>query len=387
MQAFIFCWAMTNEEVFVCMRCGKEASMSCPKCVEMNLPKLFGAFCSQECFQQSWQKHKKLHKVSSDSWMYVSNRGKGRENLPPKFQWTGDLRPDRVGPRQVVPQNIPLPDYALTGIPHSEVQSRQQNIISTRSQQEIEGIRAACALGRQVLDKAHAAIKPGITTDEIDKVVHEATIQAGAYPSPLNYFSFPKSVCTSVNEVICHGIPDNRKLVDGDIVNVDVTCFLNGFHGDLNETFVVGDNVDGKSKELIKTTHDALMAAIETVKPGTRFRDVGDIINTHCVKNGFSVVRTYCGHGIGDLFHCAPSIPHYANNKTKGVMKEGMTFTIEPMVNMGSWKDTTWPDGWTAVTQDGQRSAQFEHTLLVTAQGCDILTARTPNSPPLCWQS
>jgi len=215
--------------------------------------------------------------------------------------------------------------------------------------------------------------------------VHEATIRRDAYPSPLNYYNFPKSVCTSVNEVICHGIPDQRELQDGDIVNVDVTAYFQGFHGDLNETFVVGEP-DEESKRLIKVTHDCLMKAIGEVKPGVRFRDMGEVISTHAQKNGFSVVKTYCGHGIGDLFHCAPNIPHYARNKAVGVMKEGMTFTIEPMINMGSWRDQTWPDGWTAVTEDGKRSAQFEHTLLVTATGCEILTARLESSPPLWWE-
>ncbi|KIZ01205.1 methionyl aminopeptidase [Monoraphidium neglectum] len=215
--------------------------------------------------------------------------------------------------------------------------------------------------------------------------VHEAMVEAGAYPSPLNYYNFPKSVCTSINEVICHGIPDQRELQDGDIVNVDVTAFIGGWHGDLNETFCVG-KVDDVSKSLIKVTHDAMMQAIAACKPGVRFRDMGDIISRHVNNNGFSVVKTYCGHGIGDLFHCAPNIPHYAHNKAVGVMKEGMVFTIEPMVNVGTWRDAMWPDGWTAVTADGKRSAQFEHQIVITATGADILTKRLPTSPPLWWE-
>eukprot|EP01025_Chloroclados_australasicus_P051373 TRINITY_DN59803_c0_g1_i1.p1 TRINITY_DN59803_c0_g1~~TRINITY_DN59803_c0_g1_i1.p1 ORF type:complete len:219 (+),score=28.08 TRINITY_DN59803_c0_g1_i1:82-657(+) len=176
-----------------------------------------------------------------------------------------------------------------------------------------------------------------------------------------------------------------RELEDGDIVNVDVSCMLDGAHGDLNETFTVG-NVDEESKKLVKVTYECLMKAINAVKPGTRYRDIGNIINTHAVNNGFSVVKTYCGHGIGELFHCAPNVPHYANNKAKGVMQVGNTFTIEPMINAGTHRDLTWPDGWTAVTADGKRSAQFEHGLVVTETGCRVLTARTADSPPLWWE-
>lgn len=188
-----------------------------------------------------------------------------------------------------------------------------------------------------------------------------------------------------MNEVICHGIPDARPLEDGDIINVDVTVYKDGFHGDLNETFCVG-NVDQKSKDLIKVTHDSLMKALESVKPGSLFRDFGEIITKIVGKAGFSIVRSYCGHGIGALFHSPPSIPHYARNKAVGQCKPGMVFTIEPMINMGTWKDCTWPDDWTSTTTDGKRSAQFEHTVLVTEKGVEILTARTPNSPPLWWE-
>ena len=170
------------------------------------------------------------------------------------------------------------------------------------------------------------------------------TIEGGGYPSPLNYVSFPKSCCTSVNEVICHGIPDARPLEDGDIVNLDISVFLNGYHGDLNETVLVG-NVDEAGRTLVRGALQCLEAAIAIVKPGTRFRDVGDVISSRASRDGLSVVRTYCGHGIGEHFHCAPNIPHYANNKAVGVMKAGTAFTIEPMINQGHWRDTTWPDG------------------------------------------
>ncbi|CAO3626973.1 unnamed protein product [Cunninghamella echinulata] len=234
-------------------------------------------------------------------------------------------------------------------------------------------MRKVCKLAREVLDIGAAAIRPGITTDEIDKIIHDATIERGAYPSPLNYYQFPKSVCTSVNEVICHGIPDQRPLKEGDIVNLDVTCYYGGFHGDLNETYLVG-NVDEKGRLLVKTAKECLEKAIALVKPGARYRDFGKVIEDHAKKNGFSVVRTFCGHGINQLFHCAPNVPHYANNKAIGIMKPGHVFTIEPMICEGTWRDQLWPDNWTAVTCDGKRSAQFEHTMLVTEDGVEILT-------------
>ncbi len=193
-------------------------------------------------------------------------------------------------------------------------------------------------------------------------------------------------MCTSVNEVVCHGIPDLRELEDGDIVNVDVSAILDGYHTDLNETFLVGKNVSKEKKALVKATHDALFKAIDMCKPGTFYRDLGGVITKHINGAGFSVDRTYCGHGIGEWFHCAPNIPHYAGNKAKFTMKVGHCFTIEPMVNMGTWKDTHWIDGWTAVTKDGQPSAQFEHTLLVVEGGVEILTKRLPTSPPLWWE-
>jgi len=200
-------------------------------------------------------------------------------------------------------------------------------------------------------------------------------VELGAYPSPLNYRKFPKSVCTSVNEVICHGIPDMRKFEDGDIVNVDVSCYFDGMHGDVNETWLIGE-VAEEHKLLARTSYECLNLAIETVRPGQLIREVGNVITKHAHKNGCSVVRTYCGHGIGDLFHCSPNVPHYGNNKAVGVMKPGMVFTIEPMINAGKFGDKLWPDDWTATTVDGKRSAQFEHTLLVTETGVEVLTKR-----------
>ena len=192
-----------------------------------------------------------------------------------------------------------------------------------------------------------------------------------------------KSVCTSVNEVICHGIPDYREIKDGDIVNIDVTTFNGKYHGDLNETFLVG-NVDDDGKKLVKTAFECLQKALKMVKPGILYRDLGALIHKTATASGCSVNRTYCGHGIGSLFHTAPNIPHYNKNKAKGIMKPGHVFTVEPMINLGVQADKTWHDNWTAVTSDGKRSAQFEHTVLVTQSGCEILTARK-DEPVMSW--
>ncbi len=204
-----------------------------------------------------------------------------------------------------------------------------------------------------------------------------------AYPSTLNYVNFPKSVCTSVNEVICHGIPDQRMLHEGDIVNLDVSLYHEGFHGDLNETYYVGAKAlaNRDSVRVVETARECLNEAIKLVKPGMAFKDPGAVIEKHAKSRGCSVIKTYCGHGVNSLFHCAPNVPHYAKNKAVGIAKPGMTFTIEPMISLGTYKDKTWPDDWTSVTQDGTSTAQFEHTLLVTEDGVEILTARLPDSP------
>lgn len=204
-----------------------------------------------------------------------------------------------------------------------------------------------------------------------------------AYPSPLNYLHFPKSVCTSVNETICHGIPDQRPLEDGDIINIDVTLYYGGFHGDLNETYYVGEKARSNpdAVRVVETARECLDKAIELVKPGMLFREPGNVIEKHAKSRNCSVVKSYCGHGINQLFHTAPNIPHYAKNKAVGSAKPGMCFTIEPMINLGTHKDKTWPDDWTSTTADGSLSAQFEHTLLVTEDGVEVLTARLPDSP------
>ena len=244
-------------------------------------------------------------------------------------------------------------------------------------------MRKVCRLAREVIDLAAAELRPGVTTDHIDKTVHEACIardvcsyRSGgcqsmradtalqSYPSPLNYMHFPKSVCTSVNEVICHGIPDQRPLEEGDIINIDVTLYHGGYHGDLNETYYVTDPAAPKppshdSWRVVETSRECLDDAIQLVKPGMPFRDPGNTIQKHADSTGCSVVKTYVGHGVNTLFHCAPNVPHYGKNKAIGIAKEGMCFTIEPMINLGTHKDKTWPDDWTSTTADGKRSAQF----------------------------
>jgi methionyl aminopeptidase len=193
--------------------------------------------------------------------------------------------------------------------------------IPVYTNEEIQGIRDACILGRKILDEAHKIVAPGVTTNEIDVLVHELCIENECYPSPLNYYDFPKSVCTSVNEVICHGIPDRRPLEDGDIVNIDISVYFKGYHSDLNETYLVGKNVDKDSVFLVEKAYNCLQLAIDICKPGTLYREIGNVIGKYIESNGLSVVRTYCGHGVGKLFHTSPNVPHYKNNKAVGAMK------------------------------------------------------------------
>lgn len=304
------------------------------------------------------------------------------------FSFTGPLRPGKLSAKRSVPKSIERPDYAdhPQGISAGEeLDSRSRGDPIRLDDEAIAAMRKVCKYGREVLDLAGRAVRPGITADEIDRIVHEACIERGCYPSPLNYRGFPKSVCTSVNEVICHGIPDSRALEDGDIVNIDVTVYHGGYHGDLNETFYVG-KPDIASRKLVIGAYKCLQAAIQQVKPGTLYRNLGNHIEKEASAAGLSVVRTYCGHGIHKLFHTNPNVPHYAKNKAPGVMQVGHVFTVEPMINQGRWEDTLWPDNWTAVTEDGKRSAQFEETLLVTENGCEVLTGRPEGELPLFMQ-
>jgi methionyl aminopeptidase len=240
-------------------------------------------------------------------------------------------------------------------------------------EERMRRIRRACRAAAEVLAEGARAVRPGVSTDEIDVVVHEACLARGGYPSTLNYHGYPKSLCTSVNEVILHGIPDSRPLADGDIVNLDVTIYLEGMHGDCSATFLVGD-VDQASRRLVRVTREAMMLGIEAVRPGRPLSDVGRAIERHASAHGYGVVRAFCGHGIGEDFHMDPQVLHYYEPRSRTVLEEGMVFTVEPMLTMGSPEHVVWSDGWTAVTTDGQRAAQFEHTILVTRDGAEILT-------------
>jgi methionyl aminopeptidase len=277
------------------------------------------------------------------------------------------LQPGAISPMRAVPPEIPRPDYAETGEPVRWAEPR------VKSADVIERMRAAGRAAAEVLDLGAAVIAPGVTTDEIDAVVHQAYVDRGGYPSTLNYRGYRKSLCTSVNEVICHGIPDDRPLRDGDIVNLDVTIFLDGVHGDTNATYLVGQ-VDEASRRLVDVTRECLDKGIAAVVPGRPFSDIGRAIEEHATANGYQVVRAFVGHGIGEQFHTDLQIPHYYEPRLTTLMEPGMVFTIEPMISMGTGLHRIWDDDWTAVTADGSRTAQFEHTVLVTDDGVEILT-------------
>jgi methionyl aminopeptidase len=296
------------------------------------------------CWCGSGRKFKRCHKASTDH-----------------------IRPGRVSPARPVPADIPVPSYAETGTAVRRAESH------VRPPEVVERMRRAGRAAAEVLQIVGAAVAPGVTTDELDALCHDQCIRRGGYPSPLNYGAFPKSLCTSVNEVICHGIPDDRALIDGDIVNLDVTIFLDGVHGDTNATFAVG-TIDEGSAELIRVTRECLERGIAAVSPGRPIRDIGRAIQAHAEGRGYGVVRAFVGHGIGEQFHSDLQIPHYDDPRATTVIEPGMTFTIEPMITMGSWQHQLWSDGWTAVTVDRRRTAQFEHTLLVTDDGAEILT-------------
>ena len=236
-----------------------------------------------------------------------------------------------------------------------------------------EKTRIAGSVAAGALDEVNNIIKPGVSTNEIDRVCYEYINDHKAYSAPLFYRGFPKSCCTSVNHVVCHGIPSDKILKDGDIVNVDVTAFKEGWHGDTSRMFKVG-NISVKAEKLIKTTYDSMMKAIGIVKSGINLGDIGSIIQNHVEAQGFSVVQDFCGHGIGQRFHREPNILHYGEKGTGDKIQSGMIFTIEPMINLGNYETKTLNDGWTAVTKDKSLSAQFEHTIGVTNNGCEIFT-------------
>jgi len=277
------------------------------------------------------------------------------------------IRPGIIGLSRTVPDHIVKPPYAVTGDPGPSVSSL------VRSEPELEAMRKAGAIAAEVLIHAGKFVEPGITTDKIDEIVHNETIRRGAYPSPLNYRGFRKSVCTSINEVICHGIPDSRQLLDGDIINIDVTVFIDGVHGDNSCTFLVGD-VDDHSRHLVAETYVSMMEGIKTVRNGSKVNDIGRAIERHARAQNLGVVREFIGHGVGTEFHSNLQIPHYYDPRAKQELTTGMTFTVEPMLTLGDPSLYLWDDEWTALTMDGRRSAQFEHTLVVTDDGFELLT-------------
>ncbi|MET0433536.1 MAG: type I methionyl aminopeptidase [Cellulomonas sp.] len=278
------------------------------------------------------------------------------------------LVPGTVSPRRPVPASIPRPEYVDRPAPTPYTGS---DVVAP---EVVERIRVSARIAAQALQEVGRHVAPGVTTDELDRIGHEFLLDHHAYPSTLGYRGFPKSVCTSVNEVICHGIPDSTVLEDGDIVNLDITAYVDGVHGDNNATFLCGD-VDEESRLLVERTEEALARAIKAVRPGREVNVIGRVIEKYAARFGYGVVRDYTGHGVGEAFHTGLVIPHYdAAPMYDRVIEPGMVFTIEPMLNLGTADWTTWDDGWTVVTADLRRSAQFEHTLLVTDTGAEILT-------------
>lgn len=272
-----------------------------------------------------------------------------------------------ISPRRSVPQKIARPEY----VGRDEAREGFESYV--KDAETIERLRVAGRIAAGAMEEAGKAVAPGVTTDELDRIAHEYMLDHGAYPSTLDYLGFPKSLCTSVNEVICHGIPDSRVVEDGDIVNIDITAFIGGVHGDTNATFLAG-NVDEESRLLVERTKESLERAIKAVKPGRRVNIIGRVIEAYAKRFGYGVVRDFTGHGIGTAFHSGLIIPHYDDERFDDEIRVGMTFTIEPMLNLGTPDYDMWDDGWTVVTKDRRRSAQFEHTLLVTADGAEVLT-------------
>ncbi|HSK54891.1 MAG TPA: type I methionyl aminopeptidase [Jiangellales bacterium] len=281
--------------------------------------------------------------------------------------------PGRVSPMRSVPPHIPRPEYVGRDRPAPYTGPE------VKDAETIDAMRRAGKLAAQALVEVSRHVGPGVTTDELDRVGHEFLLDHGAYPSTLGYPGsgrgpvFTKSLCTSVNDVICHGIPDSTVLRDGDIVNVDITAHLDGVHGDTDATYLVGD-VDEESRLLVERTEQALLRGIKAVVPGRRLNVIGRVIESYARRFGYGVVREFTGHGIGTSFHSGLVVPHFDDPSATTVIEAGMTFTIEPMLNLGGPEWEMWDDGWTVVTRDGSRSAQFEHTVLVTDTGAEILT-------------
>jgi len=310
---------------------------------------------NEACWCGSGRKYKRCHKKSE-----------------------GRILPGLVTPMRSVPEHIARPPYADTG----EYEPWDEGRI--KSPEIIERMRHSGKIASTVLREAGAMVAPGITTEEIDLFVHERFIELGAYPSTINYHGYPKACCTSINEVICHGIPDSRPLQDGDICNIDVTGWIGGVHGDTNATFFVGD-VDPGSRQLVEVTEEAMWRGIHAAKAGRPLSDIGRAIEETVKPYKYGVVRAFVGHGIGEQFHTDIQVLHYYDSRASVIMRPGMTFTIEPMITLGTINFKIWDDDWTAVTADGKRTAQFEHTILVTDDLPEVLTggegAVSPKAP------
>lgn len=280
----------------------------------------------------------------------------------------GKLVPGTISPQLAVPTSIPRPEYVGKAGPAPFKGSE------VKDAETLEKIRISSKIAAQAIVEVGKHIVPGVTTDALDRVGHEFLLDHQAYPSTLGYRGFPKSLCSSINEVICHGIPDTTVVEDGDIINIDITAFKNGVHGDTNWTFTVGD-VDEESRLLVERTQESLNRAIRAVAPGREINVIGRTIASYAKRFGYGVVRDFTGHGVGEAFHTGLIIPHYdAAPAYNTVLKEGMVFTIEPMLTLGTIDWDMWADDWTVVTRDRKRTAQFEHTMVVTATGAEVLT-------------
>jgi len=276
------------------------------------------------------------------------------------------LQPGRISPERPVPASIARPEYVGRRYPRT-------GETEVKDAGTIERMRVAGRIAAQALAEAGAHVAPGVSTDELDRIGHEFLLDHGAYPSTLGYRGYPKSLCTSLNEVICHGIPDDTVIADGDIVNIDITAYIGGVHGDTNATFLAG-NADEQSRLLVERTREAMMRGIRAVAPGRPLNAIGRVIESYARRFSYGVVRDFTGHGIGTTFHSGLIVAHYDDPDNDLVMEPGMTFTIEPMLTLGTIDYVIWPDGWTVLTADGKRTAQFEHTVLVTSDGHEILT-------------
>jgi len=281
---------------------------------------------------------------------------------------SGILIPGTLAPQRPVDSSITAPEYVGRAAP------RAHQGDDVYSAEEIEAIRAAGTIAAQAIEAAGAAVVPGVTTNELDRIAHDYVTSHGAYPSTLGYRGYPKSCCTSLNEVICHGIPDDTVVEEGDIVNIDITAYLNGFHGDLNKTFIVGEASE-EATLLVERTEEALRRGIKAVAPGRQINVIGRAIEAYASRFGYGVVKDFTGHGVGSSFHSGLIIPHYdAAPLYDQRIEPGMVFTIEPMLTLGTIAWDMWEDGWTITTKDKKLSAQFEHTLVVTDTGAEILT-------------